>query len=66
VPRHELGAVQIVEHVDALPAVDLADGPQLGPVQASELDCGFYSLMLTPTCHVERPVTCCATRSDME
>ncbi len=44
VPRDELGAVLVVEHVDAFPTVDLDDARQLGPVQPSELDCGFHRL----------------------
>jgi hypothetical protein len=46
VPRDELGAVLVVEHVDAFPTVDLADARQLGPAQPSELDCGFHRLTL--------------------
>src|SRR5262252_9634299 len=44
VPRHELCAMLVVEHVDAFPAVDLDDARQLGPAQPSELDCGFLRL----------------------
>ena len=46
VPRDELGAVLVVEHVDAFPTVDLGDARQLGPVQPSELDFGFHRLTL--------------------
>jgi hypothetical protein len=41
-----LGAVLVVEHVDAFPTVDLDDARQLGPAQPSELDCGFHCLTL--------------------
>ena len=46
VPRDELCAVLVVEHVDAFPTVDLAGARQLGPAQPSELDCGFHRLTL--------------------
>jgi hypothetical protein len=37
VARYELGAALLVEHVDALPAVDLGDARQLGSAQRPEL-----------------------------
>ena len=43
VPRDELGAVLVVQHVDAFPTVDLRDARQLGPAQRSDLDCGFHA-----------------------
>ena len=43
-PLDELGAVLVVEHVDALPTVDLGDAHQLVPAQLPELDCGFHRL----------------------
>ena len=46
VPRDELSAVLIVEHVDTFPTVDLDDARQLGPAQPSELNCGFHRLTL--------------------
>jgi hypothetical protein len=46
VPRDELAAVLVVEHVDALATVDLADARQLGPAQPSELDCRLHCLTL--------------------
>ena len=45
-PRDELGAVLVVEHVDAFPTVDLDHERQLSPAQRSELDCGFHRLTL--------------------
>ena len=44
VPRDELGAALLVEHVDAFRTVDLGDARQLGPAQPSELDFGFHPL----------------------
>jgi hypothetical protein len=41
VPRYELRAMLVVEHVDAFPAVDLGGARQLGPAQPSELYSGF-------------------------
>jgi len=46
VPRHELCAVLLVEHVDAFPTVDLGDARQLGPAQLSDLDCRFHRLTI--------------------
>src|SRR5215472_6348540 len=46
-PRHELSAMLVVEHVDAFPAVHLDDARQLGSVQPSELDCGILRLTFT-------------------
>jgi len=46
VPRDELSATLVVEHVDAFPTVDLDDARQFGPAQPSELDCGFLRLTL--------------------
>ena len=46
-PRDELGAVLVVENVDAFPTVDLDDARQLSAAQPSELDCGFHRLTLT-------------------
>ena len=45
-PRNELRAMLLVEHVDAFPTVDLADARQLGPAQPSELNCGYLRLTL--------------------
>jgi hypothetical protein len=46
VPRDELAAVLVVEHVDAFPTVDLDDARQLAPAQPSELDCRLHRLTL--------------------
>ena len=46
VPRDELSAMLVVEHVDAFATVALGDAPQLGPAQPLELDCGFLRLAL--------------------
>jgi hypothetical protein len=47
VPRDELSAMLLIEHVDAFPSVDLHDARQLGPAQSSELDCGLLRPTLT-------------------
>jgi hypothetical protein len=52
VPSDESRAVLVVAHVDALPALDLDDARQLGPVQASERDCGVHRLTLPHGRHV--------------
>ena len=50
-PGHQIGAALVVEHVDPLRAVDLADPPQVRWVQPSHLDHWFHRVTLT---HRER------------
>jgi len=46
VPRDELSAMLVVQHVDAFPTVDLDEARQLVPAQPSELDSGSLRLTL--------------------
>ena len=47
-PREQIGAVLVVEHVDAFRAVDRDDERQLGAAQPPELDRRFHRLTLAP------------------
>src|SRR5262245_10705919 len=58
-PGDELAAVLVVEHVDALRTIDLADARQLGPAQPAHLDRRLHHLTLAhATMSWWQPRTC--------